>query len=79
MRVAVVSDIHGNRQAFEAVLDDVEVVTDSPFFTCAAQPAEALGRTAVERLIGRLRGDESPLRETVLQSELRIRRSCGCS
>ena len=59
--------------------DDVEVVTDSPFFTCAAQPAEALGRTAVECLIARLRGDESPLCETVLRSELRIRRSCGCS
>jgi len=58
--------------------DDVEVVTDSPFFTCAAQPAEALGRTAVERLIARLGGDESPPGETVLQSELRIRRSCGC-
>jgi LacI family transcriptional regulator len=58
--------------------DDVEIVTDSPFFTCAAQPAEAMGRTAVERLIARLAGDESPVRETVLHSELRIRRSCGC-
>ncbi len=58
--------------------DDVEVVTDSPFFTCAAQPAEAMGRTAVERLIARLGGDESPVRETVLHTELRIRRSCGC-
>jgi LacI family transcriptional regulator len=59
--------------------DDGEVVTDSPFFTCAAQPAEAMGRTAVERLIARLGGDESPVRETVLHTELRIRRSCGCS
>ncbi len=59
--------------------DDVEVVTDSPFFTCAAQPAEAMGRTAVERLIARLGGDESPVRETMLYTELRIRRSCGCS
>jgi LacI family transcriptional regulator, galactose operon repressor len=58
--------------------DDVEV-TDSPFFTCAAQPAEAMGRTAVERLIARLEGDESPVRETVLHTELRIRRSCGCN
>jgi DNA-binding LacI/PurR family transcriptional regulator len=58
--------------------DDVEVVTDSPFFTCAAQPAEAMGRTAVERLIARLSGDESPVRETVLHTDLRIRRSCGC-
>jgi LacI family transcriptional regulator len=59
--------------------DDVEIVTDSPFFTCAAQPAEAMGRTAVERLIARLGGDESPVRETVLHTEVRIRRSCGCS
>jgi LacI family transcriptional regulator len=59
--------------------DDVEVVTDSPFFTCAAQPAEAMGRTAVERLVARLGGDESPVRETVLHTELRIRRSCGCN
>jgi len=58
--------------------DDVEV-TGSPFFTCAAQPAEAMGRTAVERLIARLGGDESPVRETVLHTELRIRRSCGCN
>jgi LacI family transcriptional regulator len=59
--------------------DDVEIVTDSPFFTCAAQPAEAMGRTAVERLIARLGGDESPVRETVLHTEVRIRRSCGCA
>ena len=58
--------------------DDVEIVTDAPFFTCAAQPAEAMGRTAVERLIARLAGDESPYRETVLHTEVRIRRSCGC-
>ena len=58
--------------------DDVEIVTDEPFFTCAAQPAEALGRTAVEQLIARLGGDESPVREIVLHTEVRIRRSCGC-
>jgi LacI family transcriptional regulator len=59
--------------------DDVEIVTDSPFFTCAAQPAEAMGRVAVERLIDRLRGDESPVREIVLHTDVRIRRSCGCT
>ena len=58
--------------------DDVEIVTDAPFFTCAAQPAEAMGRTAVERLIARLGGDESPMRETVLHTQVLIRRSCGC-
>lgn len=58
--------------------DDVEIVTGTPFFTCAAQPAEAMGRTAVERLIARLGGDESPVRETVLHTEIRIRHSCGC-
>jgi LacI family transcriptional regulator len=59
--------------------DDVEIVTDSPFFTCAAQPAEAMGRTAVERLVARLGGDESPTREIVLHTDVRIRRSCGCA
>jgi LacI family transcriptional regulator len=59
--------------------DDVEIVTDSPFFTCAAQPAESMGRVAVEQLLARLNGDESPLRTQVLHTEVRIRRSCGCS
>jgi LacI family transcriptional regulator len=59
--------------------DDVEIVAGEPFFTCAAQPAEALGRTAVELLIERLNGDESPVRDIILESEIRIRSSCGCS
>jgi LacI family transcriptional regulator len=58
--------------------DDVEIVTGTPFFTCAAQPAEAMGRTAVERLVARLAGDESPVRDISLHTEIRIRRSCGC-
>ena len=58
--------------------DDVEIVAETPFFTCAAQPAEAIGRLAVEQLLARLNGDESPLRKHVLHTEVRIRRSCGC-
>lgn len=58
--------------------DDVEIVVEAPFFTCAAQPAEALGRAAVEQLLGRLNGDEAPPRKRILQTEVRIRRSCGC-
>jgi LacI family transcriptional regulator len=58
--------------------DDVEIVAEEPFFTCAAQPAEDMGRVGVERLIGRLKGDESPPSETVLQTVVHIRRSCGC-
>jgi LacI family transcriptional regulator, galactose operon repressor len=58
--------------------DDVEIVADAPFFTCAAQPAEAIGRAAVEQLVARLNGDESPLRKRMLHTEVRIRRSCGC-
>jgi LacI family transcriptional regulator len=58
--------------------DDVEIVAEEPFLTCAAQPAEAMGRVALERLIARLDGDESPPREVVLDTEVRIRRSCGC-
>jgi LacI family transcriptional regulator len=58
--------------------DDVEIVADAPFLTCAAQPAEAIGRAAVEQLVARLDGDESPLRKRIFHTEVRIRRSCGC-
>jgi LacI family transcriptional regulator len=58
--------------------DDVEIVADAPFFTCAAQPADAMGRAAVEQLLARLTGDESRLCKRVLHTEVRIRRSCGC-
>lgn len=59
--------------------DDVEIVAETPFFTCAAQPAEAIGRAAAERLIERLKGDESPCRDMVFPTQVRIRRSCGCT
>jgi len=58
--------------------DDVEIVAEQPFLSCAAQPAEAIGRLALERLIARLDGDESPPHELVLDTKIRIRRSCGC-
>ena len=58
--------------------DDVEIVVDEPFFTCAAQPAEDMGRAAVQRLIFRMSAPESPPEEIVLQTEVRFRRSCGC-
>jgi len=58
--------------------DDVEIVAEEPILTCAAQPAEEIGRAAAEQLVGRLGGDRSPNREIVLETELRIRRSCGC-
>ncbi|GAC1315946.1 MAG: hypothetical protein NVSMB2_08280 [Chloroflexota bacterium] len=59
--------------------DDVEIVAEAPFFTCAAQPAEAIGRAAAQRLLERLKGDESPAREMVFPTDVRIRRSCGCA
>ena len=59
--------------------DDVEIVAEEPFLTCAAQPAEAIGRAATERLIARLNGDTSAPHEMVLETEVRIRRSCGCA
>ncbi|MBV9174776.1 MAG: LacI family DNA-binding transcriptional regulator [Chloroflexi bacterium] len=59
--------------------DDVEIVAEEPFLTCAAQPAEAMGRVALERLIERLHGDELPRQEVVLDTEIRIRHSCGCA
>jgi len=58
--------------------DDVEIVPEAPFFTCAAQSAEVIGRLAAQRLIARLRGDESPPQLIVVPTDMRIRRSCGC-
>jgi LacI family transcriptional regulator len=57
--------------------DDVEIAAEEPFLTCADQPAEEMGRAATQLLIDRLAGDESPPREVVLPTELRVRRSCG--
>jgi len=59
--------------------DDVETIAERPFLTCAAQPAEAIGRAAVERLIARLAGDVSPAHQLVFDVALRIRSSCGCN
>ncbi len=57
--------------------DDVEIAADEPFLTCADQPAEALGQAAIGLLLDRLDGDHSPPRTVMLETELRIRRSCG--
>jgi LacI family transcriptional regulator len=58
--------------------DDVEIVAEEPFLTCAAQPAEAIGRVALQRLIARLDDDELPHEEIVLDTDIRIRHSCSC-
>jgi LacI family transcriptional regulator len=58
--------------------DDVEVTAGRPFLTCADQPAEEVGRIAAVRLLKRLNGDESPAETIVLDTQVRIRASCGC-
>lgn len=57
--------------------DDEEGRAISPSLTTVRQPVEALGRLAVERLLGAINGEAAPER-LVLPLELIIRRSCGC-
>jgi LacI family transcriptional regulator len=59
-------------------LDDLptEMVT-FPFLTVAAQPAEEMGRRAVELLLERIRQPDGGPEEIVLPTELTIRRSSG--
>ena len=59
-------------------LDDLppEMVT-FPFLTVAAQPAEEMGRRAVQLLLERIKEPEGEPQEIVLSTELTIRRSSG--
>jgi len=59
-------------------LDDLpaEMVT-FPFLTVAAQPAEEMGRRAVQLLLERIKAPDAPPREILLPTELIIRRSSG--
>lgn len=58
--------------------DDVESTATEPFLTCVEQPARGVGLAALDYLLSRIDGDMSPPRRTVLDGDLRIRRSCGC-
>ena len=59
-------------------LDDLptEMVT-FPFLTVAAQPAEEMGRQAVELLLKRIMEPDGQPKEILLPTELTIRRSSG--
>jgi LacI family transcriptional regulator len=59
-------------------LDDLptEMVT-FPFLTVAAQPAELMGKRAVELLLERIKSPEGEPQEIVLPTELTVRRSSG--
>jgi LacI family transcriptional regulator len=54
-----------------------------PFFTAAVQPAYQMGQRAarqlLERLAWRAKGEDPPGRETLFETDLMIRRSCGCA
>ncbi len=59
-------------------LDDLptEMVT-FPFLTVAAQPAEEMGRQAVELLLKRIKDPDAEPEEILLPTELTVRRSSG--
>ena len=60
--------------------DDLEWTTlVAPPVTVVSQPATEIGREAARLLIARLEGDDGPPRRVRLDTELIIRRSCGCS
>lgn len=50
----------------------------TPPLTSVYQPIEQLGRVAVETLLWRMAHPDEELRETVLPTEIVLRRSCGC-
>ncbi|MDR0305984.1 MAG: SpoIIE family protein phosphatase [Chitinispirillales bacterium] len=56
-------------------IEEGELVT--PPLTTIKQPIYEIGKSAVELLIAKIRGEEVPLR-TVLSAPLVIRQSCGC-
>jgi DNA-binding LacI/PurR family transcriptional regulator/serine phosphatase RsbU (regulator of sigma subunit) len=56
-------------------IEESELTT--PPLTTVRQPFKEIGRTAVELLLAKMRGEEVPMR-TSLQTPLIIRQSCGC-
>jgi len=56
-------------------IEESELTT--PPLTTVRQPFKEIGRTAVELLLAKMRGEELPMR-TTLQTPLVIRQSCGC-
>ena len=48
-----------------------------PSLTTVRQPVEESGRQAAELLIGRIQGAVQECRETILETELVVRESCG--
>ena len=58
--------------------DDLDWTTIvEPPITVVAQPVAELGRAVAERLLERLAGDDSPPRESRLETCLVVRGSCG--
>jgi serine phosphatase RsbU (regulator of sigma subunit)/DNA-binding LacI/PurR family transcriptional regulator len=58
--------------------DDIEEgIYITPPLTTVNQPLYSLGNTAVENLLGLLRGNTIP-QNTILEAKLVIRQSCGC-
>ena len=58
--------------------DDMDWTTlCQPQLTTVAQPVYELGRVAAERLLARIKGDQSPPAEIRLPVELVVRESCG--
>ena len=58
--------------------DDVEITPGEPTMTCANQPVEEIGRSAMELLLSRMGDADRPAEKVVVEFELRIRHTCGC-
>jgi DNA-binding LacI/PurR family transcriptional regulator len=65
--------------AIVGMSDDIRAELASSPLTTIRQPAYEIGRLAAEALIQEIEGKAKPGRKIVVQTELAIRKSCGCS
>ncbi len=64
--------------AIVGMSDDVRAELVFSPLTTIRQPAYQIGKTAAEALIAEVEGREKPGRKLLVQTELTVRKSCGC-
>ena len=64
--------------AIVGMSDDVRAELASSPLTTIKQPAYEIGKTAAEALIREIEGKEKAGRKLIVQTELMVRKSCGC-